>query len=332
MNKYKAEATGSSGKEIVIKGSANTDSESASSESDDGESEEEEEGPVGEPNEGTGAPNRAYSGLGFDLVGHPESSPPHQFPTPPPDAGSKMGARKTTLRSEILSAINGLGNKTGSSVQAIVKYMKSNGHEVPDQRRFSVQVRRSLKMSIRNGQVEQVKLSYRLTKDANNKRRSVEKLKAHKAESKAKEKAKEKESKAMAKKEAKEAKLNAKANAKATKEKSSKEKAPKKGTSGKAAAGMTDSKAGKMPLDASSTAKNTKPKPKRARKSIGTLAQPQAKPKVNAKAVKQLVAGKGKGKDVAEDLGETLDANVVEAQATSTPNVVGKGKATRKRK
>ncbi|EDW24218.1 GL23507 [Drosophila persimilis] len=63
---------------------------------------------------------------------------------------------------------------------------------------------------------------------------------------------------------------------------------------------------------------------------MGTLAQPMAKPKVNIKGVKRLVAGKSK--DFTKDLGEDIDANMLEPQATSKPQMLCKGKATRKQR
>ncbi|EDW24219.1 GL23506 [Drosophila persimilis] len=68
------------------------------------------------------------------------------------------------------------------SVQAIVKYIKSNGNKVTNERRFGVHVLRSLKLSLTNGQGEQIKRSFKHTKNAKNKRRGVEKLRANQAE------------------------------------------------------------------------------------------------------------------------------------------------------
>ncbi|XP_022211016.1 histone H1-like [Drosophila obscura] len=325
MKKLQVKAPSNSRKEIGSKIFAQMESASASASESEFESNgEESEKDEGEEEEDVSdAPKSTNDDIGFDRVGHPEASSPYPFPTPPPDAGTRMAARKTSVISEILMAIEALDNKAGSSVKAIVKYMKSNGHEVTDESRFGRQVLRSLKLCITKGQVEQIKRSFKLTKAPKNRRKSVENLRAHQALEKAKEKAKEKERKAQAKKEAKEAKDSAKAMEKAAKQPSKKKKA-----AAEVSIEMVSSPSAPTAKNNSKSKSKTRAKQNKPRKSIGTLAKPMVKSKVNVKAVKQLVAGKGK--DLSE-LGDDLDAgaNMLEAQATSTPQLVAK--ATRKR-
>ncbi|BFF92907.1 histone H1-II-like [Drosophila madeirensis] len=343
----KGNGNGKARKEIAKKMSPEMDSESASSEPEDEESEQDAEESLDEPK----------NGFTFDHVGHPEAPESHLFPTPPPDARPSTAARKTSVISKILNAIEVLDSKTGSSVQAIAKYIKSNGHEVTDERRFGRQVLRSLKTCVTNGQVVQIKRSFKLVKNPPKRRKSLEQMKSHQAQEKAKEKAKEKEAKKEAKQEAKkqtkqeakEAKAAEKAKEKADTQPSKKKKltekkpSPKVAAAAKVTADMTAPITPKMDASAeassspsSETAKTksnsdskARTKQKKPRKSIGTLAHPMVKSKIKVKDVKQLVAGKGM--DINE-FGDDLEAesNMLEAQATSTPQL--KGKATRKRK
>ncbi|XP_034663428.1 histone H1-II-like [Drosophila subobscura] len=351
MKKLQVKGNGKARKEIAKKMSPEMDSESASSEPEGEESEQDAEESLDEPT----------NGFTFDHVGHPEAPESHLFPTPPPDARPSTAARKTSVISKILNAIEVLDSKTGSSVQAIAKYIKSNGHEVTDERRFGRQVLRSLKACVTNGQVVQIKRSFKLVKNTPKRRKSMEQMKSHQAQEKAKEKAKEKElkkeakkegkkeAKMQAKQEAKEAKAAEKAKEKAAKQPSKKKKlteekpSPKVAAAAHVTADMTAPITPKMDASAeassspssetaktkSNTDSKARTKQKKPRKSIGTLAQPMVKSKIKVKDVKQLVAGKGMDMN---EFGDDVEAesDMPEAQATSTPQL--KGKATRKRK
>nr|CAL26441.1 CG3509 [Drosophila melanogaster]CAL26444.1 CG3509 [Drosophila melanogaster]CAL26445.1 CG3509 [Drosophila melanogaster] len=281
------------------------------------------------------------------------------YPTPPPDDGSKLvppdsdnpksmvPKPKGTLISLALMAIGKLASRSGSSVQAIMTYLKDNGQEWKDPKKTARLLHRALKLAEANGEVVMVKRSFKLTDKHKNSSKAVEKMKAKKQKEKEKKAKVEKVLKEKIQKKEAKAKMKEK---KASKEKSSKpterktkqavkKKKPEDGTkdnppaskaaSSAAAQAMLETsqtaipEAGKKPAktkvklqaDSSEAGKTKKP-----RKSIGTLAQPKAaRPKV--KAVKKLVAGKG---------ASTPDLSIMEAQATSTPQ--GATKAKRKRK
>ncbi|EDX12923.1 histone H1-gamma, late [Drosophila simulans] len=281
------------------------------------------------------------------------------YPTPPPDDGSKMvppdsdnpksmvSKPKGTLISLALMAIGKLASRSGSSVQAIMTYLKDNGQEWKDPKKTARLIHRALKLAEANGEVVMVKRSFKLTDKQKNSSKAVEKMKAKKQKEKEKKAKVEKVLKEKAEKKEAKAKMKEK---KIAKEKSSKpterktkqagkKKKPEDGSknnppASKAASSaaaqamletslITTPEAEKKPAktkakikeDASEVGKTKKP-----RKSIGTLAQPKAaRPKV--KAVKKLVAGKG---------ASTPDLSTMEAQATSTPQEATKAKRKRK--
>ncbi|XP_033163956.1 histone H1-gamma, late [Drosophila mauritiana] len=281
------------------------------------------------------------------------------YPTPPPDDGSKMvppdsgnpksmvSKPKGTLISLALMAIGKLASRSGSSVQAIMTYLKDNGQEWKDPKKTARLIHRALKLAEANGEVVMVKRSFKLTDKQKSSSKAVEKMKAKKQKEKEKKAKVEKVLKEKAEKKEAKAKMKEK---KSAKEKSSKpterktkqagkKKKPEDGSKNNPPASKAASSAAaqamletsliatpeaekkpaktkaKIKEDASEVGKTKKP-----RKSIGTLAQPKAaRPKV--KAVKKLVAGKG---------ASTPDLSTMEAQATSTPQ--GATKAKRKRK
>ncbi|XP_034649963.1 DNA ligase 1-like [Drosophila subobscura] len=162
-----------------------------------------EEGAVG----GTKAPAESYhSEKEEDSIHETDddeearSSPIH--PTPPSDGEKKVpaskpirGRRRRTVIEMAMDAIEELKNKRGSSVIAIVKYLKSNGHEVANERRFNSLVHRRLKQGVTDGQVTQLKRSFKLSQATINERKAEEKMNAQVS--------KEQEQKAKGKKEAK---------------------------------------------------------------------------------------------------------------------------------
>ncbi|EDW25788.1 GL14299 [Drosophila persimilis] len=129
---------------------------------------------------------------------------PPIYPTPPPEDG-RARKRKDTVLSMALDALQALNSRSGSSVRAIVKYLKSNGHKVENERRLILLVHKVLKQSVISGQVVQNKLSFKLSETTKNERKAMQKMKANKAkaEQKAQERAKKAEEKAKAKEEAK---------------------------------------------------------------------------------------------------------------------------------
>ncbi|BFG01047.1 DNA ligase 1-like [Drosophila madeirensis] len=164
---------------------------------------DDEEGAVG----GTKAPAESYhSGKEEDSIyetdddGEARSSPIN--PTPPSDGEKKVpaskpkrGRRRRTVIEMAMDAIEELKNKRGSSVNAIVKYLKSNGHEVANERRFNSLVNRRLKQGVTDGQLTQLKRSFKLSQATINERKAEEKMNAKVA--------KEQEQKEKGKKEAK---------------------------------------------------------------------------------------------------------------------------------
>ncbi|KAI8045596.1 histone H1.01 [Drosophila gunungcola] len=288
----------------------------------------------------------------------------HPYPTPPPDEGSKMAppdsgkdklgkksAAKSSLQSLALMAIGKLSSRSGSSVQAIMAYLKENGQEWKDPKKTARIMYRALKVAETNGEVVMVKRSFKLTDKYKSSSKAEEKMKAQKQKEKAKkakaekvvkEKADKKEAKVKAKeKKAKKEKAN-KPSERKTKEPGKKKKAegdakpPKSKAAAAAAAqamletpeaaatGMAKKAAkpsAKRKSESSEVGKSKKP-----RKSIGTLAQPKAtRPKV--KAVKKLVAGK----EVISQ-SEIFPSDFSEDQAMSTSTPQGTSKEKRKRK
>ncbi|KAH8361076.1 hypothetical protein KR200_001886, partial [Drosophila serrata] len=307
-----------------------------------------------------------------DSLDENKPSDRHPYPTPPPDEDAKMAPldllakSKANIKSEIgkkkvpfitlaIMAIEKLKERSGSSVMAIMKYLKENGHSWEDEKRQVRNMNRALKLGVINGQLQMVKRSFKLTEASKKASMAVEKMKAKKAKQLAKEKEKEKLKKAKAQEKQKE-----KAMKKATKkaEKGETKAATKKEKPGKASERKTNQatkkkKAEEVTKDVPPKAKTAasvaaralldtpthdempakKPaktkakintseagKAKKPRKSIGTLAQTKAS-MPNVKAVKKLVAAKSVA--MLDDIGE-----LSEAQASSTPQA----KAKRKRK
>ncbi|XP_016977569.2 histone H1.0-A [Drosophila rhopaloa] len=282
----------------------------------------------------------------------------HPYPTPPPDDGSKMAPPdsgkdkkpksnapkvKESPTSLALMAIGKLSSRSGSSVRAIMTYLKNNGHEWKDAKKAARIMYRALKLAVTSGDVVMVKRSFKLTEKYKNSSKAEEKMKAKKQKEKAKKAmaekvVKEKAEKKLAK--SKEKKANKEKAERKTNQVGKKKKAegeaktappkkkaaagvkallqtPEPATNGKKAAKSSVKKA----AESSEVGKSKKP-----RKSIGTLAQPKtSRPKV--KAVKKLVAAKE-----APSAPETTMAGFSEAQATSTPTPQGPTKEKRKRK
>ncbi|XP_068153208.1 histone H1, early embryonic [Drosophila tropicalis] len=256
------------------------------------------------------------------------------YPTPPPEDGdddslgeedesNKLNAVKKhpPLAKLVLSAIESLNKRGGSSVVAIAKYIKSTDYEVKDDQRFKKIVSKALKMAISRGQVEQVKLSFKLTAQAKNESKAIQKMKVKK------EKKLEKEKKSMEKKKLKKDKPTATADlAKTTEAKKAKKTKPSERKTGQAKKPKTEASEGKSKKAAASATTSAVGKKNTSRKSIGTLAKPKAtKAKLNRLSIKKLVAAK----DIPsgeEDMPDGL------ALASSTPQMPpttkGKGKRT----
>ncbi|XP_043064900.1 LOW QUALITY PROTEIN: late histone H1 [Drosophila ficusphila] len=306
---------------------------------------------------------------------HPEEEEPDAdnqgaarvpYPTPPPDDGSKMGPpdsgkgdlkpkseSKGSLISLALMAIGELKSRSGSSVRAIMAYLKDKGHEWKFPKKTARLMHRALKLAETNGEVEMTKRSFKLTKKYKDSSKAVEKMKAKQLKEKAKKKKEEQvlkeKSEKKEKKEKEKSKLKAKKEkpSKPTERKTKQVSLSKKGedehkdsellnkTAAAAAAGAlletpksVGSKKAKKPAKPNDKSKAATSKvgssSKKPRKSIGTLAQPtMAKPKV--KAVKKLVAGKG-----ITHFPDISSTDISAAQATSTPQ--GPTREKRKRK
>ncbi|XP_030371510.1 histone H1 isoform X1 [Scaptodrosophila lebanonensis] len=221
---------------------------------------------------------------------------------------------------KVLNAIALLNERTGSSVAAIMKYMKANGHEVANEKRQRASILKLLKQAVEAGQVERVKNSFKLSTEHKKTIKSIEKMKAH---------AEKKKAKAQAKKDNKIVKTTVKSSTKAermTKEPVKKKTKPGDSTSAKAIAGAAaqDALAKRLIEGENETATPKQPKKKKEngasskkakaanentgsksaqgggkshptnkpRKSIGTLAQPMSKSKMSRKSLKKLIAGK----------------------------------------
>ncbi|XP_017002489.2 uncharacterized protein BigH1 [Drosophila takahashii] len=330
----------------------------ASEESDLGEEEEQLEEDEGDMEDGEEQPD------GEDQESESERDR-HPYPTPPPDDGSKMAALKpmvakpkASLISLALMAIEKLASRSGSSVKAIMSYLKENGHEWPDPKKTERLMFRALKVAEGKEEVIMVKRSFKLSNKLKSSSKAVEKMKAKKLKDKEKEKEKKakaeqllkekaekkkakKKAKAMEKKEAKEkpskpTERKTKQAGKKKKEDGAKDKPPASKTAASAAVqAMLETprtttpgakiKPGKSKVKSNADEEASEAgKAKKPRKSIGTLAQPKtARPKV--KAVKKLVAGKA--------LVLTPDpssSDMTKPQAMSTPQEPTKAKRTRK--
>ncbi|XP_017026504.1 histone H1, early embryonic [Drosophila kikkawai] len=330
------------------------------------EEEEEEEEEMEKDKEMEAEENSASE----DSLDGDKASDRHPYPTPPPDDGSKMAPLDLLVKSQkkvksevtkkklpfidlAIMAIENLKDRSGSSLRAIMKYLRENGYPWEDEKRQIRTMSRALKMGVATGKLEMVKLSYKVTQAT--KTASIEKMKQAKEKQKEKlkkSKAQEKEKKkAMKKKTAKKAvKGEAKAAAKkekpgkpserktnqATKKKKTengtKDVPPKAKTAASVAArALLDTPTNdEMPVKKAAKAKakansSEAGKSKKPRKSIGTLAQTKTTvPKV--KAVKKLVAAKTVSSLDKADVGK-----LSEAQATSTPQAApSKGRTKRK--
>jgi len=228
FNKYSSEDEGSDA-EMPTKPSGNSEESEQSADEMEEEEEEIEEEVKGEPgemdtdNSETADEEEISAGSG------------HPYPTPPPDAianmslgngvkkihienvkakkekqpKTKMASTKKLMPAEqvksmkkestisiAMSAIEALADRSGSSVQAIVKYIKSTDYEVADERRFSKLVLKALKAAVIKGDITQVKRSFKLSEAAKNKSKAMEKLKAKMEKKREKELEKEKQKKA----------------------------------------------------------------------------------------------------------------------------------------
>ncbi|KAH8294972.1 hypothetical protein KR018_004858, partial [Drosophila ironensis] len=294
----------------------------------------------------------------------------HPYPTPPPDENSKMPdpavpaaratkKKKASAKGSILTAamvaIDKLANRSGSSVRAIMTYLKANGHKWEDDKRYSRLLTRTLKLGVAKGQLKQVKLSFKLSEEAKKNSKAVEKMKAKKLKDKEREAAKKMKVKAkeQEKKKQQNVKMQDKKKTKTVKKdtKSKSQKADirktkqpaKKGpkaeeakhdppmnknaalvsaqayleTPKSASAGPKKKARVQSETDMADAGKSKKP-----RKSIGTLAQTKSS-KPSVKAVKKMVSAK----TVLQNVNET---GLIGVKATSTPNVPLKGKRKRK--
>ncbi|KAH8409796.1 hypothetical protein KR222_007846 [Zaprionus bogoriensis] len=242
------------------------------------------------------------------------------------------------LLAHALDAINVLNSRSGSSVKAILKHLKGNGYEVPDDKRFARSLFKMLQKAQLRGEVQRVKQSYKLTPEAKKHSKAMEKMKERAKLKKQKEK--ESEAKAAEKKKAKEAakkqKASEKEKLKKKKETERKTKEPKVKKNAKDASktdeageAMTEAEKPKKTTKkakAATAAENSTNKSKsheksKSRKSIGTLAQGKPAAKVESKRIRQLVAGrKPKGMAALEDIEAGDDAPT----QSSTPIVPGK--------
>ncbi|KAH8340535.1 hypothetical protein KR059_000720 [Drosophila kikkawai] len=307
-----------------------------------------------------------------DSLDGDKASDRHPYPTPPPDDGSKMAPLDLLVKSQkkvksevtkkklpfidlAIMAIENLKDRSGSSLRAIMKYLRENGYPWEDEKRQIRTMSRALKMGVATGKLEMVKLSYKVTQATKTasmekmkqaKEKQKEKLKKSKAQEKEKKKAmKEKtakkavkgEGKAAAKKE-KPGKPSERKTNQATKKKKTengtKDVPPKAKTAASVAArALLDTPVNdEVPVKKAAKAKakakansSEAGKSKKPRKSIGTLAQTKTTvPKV--KAVKKLVAAKTVSRLDKADVGK-----LSEAQATSTPQAApSKGRTKRK--
>ncbi|XP_030563717.1 histone H1-I [Drosophila novamexicana] len=233
-------------------------------------------------------------------------------------------AKKGSILAHSLTAIRALNSRSGSSVLAIIKYMKSNGYEVTDARRMAKSVQRALKIAVAKGEVEQVRRSFKLSPAAKLASKAKQNMKAKRQKKMAKEKAPKAATKPEAEKteKAKAAPPPAAAQEKPEKPMQRKKKAserstnepPKKKANAKLAGAAGKAKAAQIALEEESTKPKPKAKPaknalvspdvtptsedtamansKMPRKSIGTLAQNTARPKLQTKSIKKLVSGK----------------------------------------
>lgn len=92
-----------------------------------------------------------------------------------------------------MMAIEKLKDRRGSSVQAILKYLRNNGHRREDEKRQLRSMGTALKVGVATGQLVMVKRSFKLSESAKKATTAVEKMKAKKAKQLAREKEKEKE-------------------------------------------------------------------------------------------------------------------------------------------
>lgn len=139
-------------------------------------------------------------------------------------------AKGKTIMAHALNAIKALDSKSGSSVSAIVAYIKSSGYKMDDQQRFAKTLHKRLKNAVANGELVQVKYSFKLSAEAKKKSMAVEKMKEKQnreklklkaAEAKAAKKAEEKKKKKTEKTMEKEQQKKKKATERKTKEVSS---------------------------------------------------------------------------------------------------------------
>ncbi|XP_034489324.1 histone H1-like [Drosophila innubila] len=90
--------------------------------------------------------------------GQPHSSPKKRIPLK-----KLKSVKKKSIISLGMTAIEALSNRSGSSVRAIVKYIKSTDYEVTDEKRFSKHLFKALKAAVIKGDLKQVKFSFKLS-------------------------------------------------------------------------------------------------------------------------------------------------------------------------
>lgn len=213
----------------------------------------------------------------------------------PTEQMEKVAKKESTI-SLAMAAIESLANRSGSSVKAIVKYIKSTGFEVTDDRRFSRQVHRVLKAAVIRGELVQVKSSFKLSQSikakskalANmqakaEKKREKEKLKKAAAEEKAKKKLENEKQKKTAIKPKATANLKTKQTAKKPSERATKEttKKPKNPKRTEENAKTTAAAEVQAALEASQSQSESEPEPEMP---SPEEAKPKPKPKAKSKA------------------------------------------------
>ncbi|ALC40669.1 CG3509 [Drosophila busckii] len=187
---------------------------------------------------------------------------------------SKYNKNNPSVLNMALEAIDALKSRKGSSVPAIVKYMKFAGHTISDTKRMSGLVRKALKLAENHGKVKQVKNSFKLLKRVTQKSKAEEKMRKKQIKVKKENNAERKTKKIRT------ARKVPVANEVKTKDKRDRRTNPAKKVKA----------AKKIPEVNQTPVKRTK-KPK-TRKSIGTLAQGYQGKVTNSKTGRLLIAGR----------------------------------------
>ncbi|EDW15312.1 histone H1, early embryonic [Drosophila mojavensis] len=259
-------------------------------------------------------------------------------------------ANKGSILSHCLKAIKALNSRSGSSVPAIVNFIKSSGYEVTDMARMKKLVARALKVAMGTGDVVQVKRSFKMSATAKAESKAMEKMKANQQKKLDKAKAKEQKVKTRTKPATKKDSektpdstgaetAKPKQRRKKPSERHTNEPAKKKSTAKIAAvggkikpelaAGESDQTTPKKPKKAQPKAKPASAKTKALdnevsaasklktpRKSIGSLTKKVNRPKIQNKSIKKLVAGRKSFDDPESDL---TDSGPAEASTPLSP-------------